>query len=92
MLLQNNCINNGLTNGLKHKKDKKVGKTALYVKIKKRRETRAERLIGVHTQNIPYLSTVTTQHKTKAHKALMRIRHLFMRIKMRRCAGATGAY
>ena len=38
MLLQNNCINNSVTNGLKHKEEKKTCKTTLYDKIKDRRE------------------------------------------------------
>ena len=40
LLLQNNCINIGVTNGLK-KKRKKACKTALYSKIKERKERRA---------------------------------------------------
>ena len=39
--------------------------TALYGKIKERRKTRGECLIGVSTQNIPYLSIVATQDKTR---------------------------
>ena len=39
-------------------------------KIKGRRETRSEWLIGVHTQNIPYLSIVTTQHNTTQDKGI----------------------
>ena len=35
MLLQNNCINNGVTNGLKEKKEKKNMQTAFYSKSKK---------------------------------------------------------
>ena len=38
MLLQNNCINNSVTNGLKHKEEKKTCKTTLYDQIKDRRE------------------------------------------------------
>ena len=57
--------------------------TALYGKIKERRETGNEWLIGANTQNITYLSIVTTQQS--------RVRFLLMRIetrKARRCAGA----
>ena len=36
--------------------------TALYGKIKERR---GEWLIGANTQNVPYLSIVATQYKTK---------------------------
>ena len=43
MLLQNNCINNGVTNGLKQKKGKKACKTALYGKTKK---PQASKLLG----------------------------------------------
>ena len=39
MLLQNNCINNGVTNGLKQQKQIAC-ETALYGKIKERRERR----------------------------------------------------
>ena len=35
MLLQNNCINNGVTNGLKEKKGKKACKKALYGRTRK---------------------------------------------------------
>ena len=51
--------------------------TALYGKIKERR---GERLIGANTQNIPYLSIVATQHKTRQR----RIRRLSIRVKARR--------
>ena len=57
-MLQNNCINNGVTNGLKQKKNKSI-KTVLYGKIK---ETRGDWLTGANTQNVPYLSIVATQH------------------------------
>ena len=53
MLLQNNCINNGITNDLE--KRKKNMQTALYSKQKERRETGGEWLIGANTQIIPYL-------------------------------------
>ena len=64
LLLQNNCINNGVTNDLKKRK-KKACETALYGKIKERRETKGEWLTGVHTQNVLYLLIVTTQNKTR---------------------------
>ena len=35
MLLKSNCINNGVINGLKSKKEKKAYKTALYGKTRK---------------------------------------------------------
>ena len=35
MLLQYNCINNDVTNGLKQKKEKKACKTALYGQTRK---------------------------------------------------------
>ena len=41
MLLQDDCINNGVTNGLKQKKEKNM-QTALYGKTKERRETEGE--------------------------------------------------
>ena len=41
----------------------------LYCKIKEKRETGVERLIGANTQNIPDLSIVATQHKTKVRRA-----------------------
>ena len=75
---QNNCINNGVAYGLKQKK-KKAFKTALYGEIKDRRETKSEWLIGVHTQNILYLSIVTTQHSIRQR----RVRRLLMRVKAR---------
>ena len=40
LLLQNNCINNGVINCLKQKKEKKADKTALHGKIKEGRERR----------------------------------------------------
>ena len=36
MLLQNNCINNGVTNGIKYKKEKKHAKQLCMVKHKKK--------------------------------------------------------
>ena len=55
--------------------------TALYGKIKERRERdRMSILIGLNTQNIPYLSTVATQYKTRQR----RVRGLLMRVKARR--------
>ena len=50
MLLQNNFINNALTNDLK-----KACKTALYGKIKERTETGVAWLIGAHIQSIDTL-------------------------------------
>ena len=57
--------------------------------VKERREPRGrggdwgvKRLIGAHTQNIYYLSTVTTQHKSRQRC----VRRLLMRIKARGCA------
>ena len=88
MLLQNNCINNGVTNSLKQNKEKRACKAVLYDKIKERRGTDSEWLIGVHTQNIPYLSTVTTQHKTKQGQ----VRSLLMRVKASMRASAQGAH
>ena len=73
---QNNCINNGVAYGLKQKK-KKAFKTALYGEIKDRRETKSEWLIGEHTQNVLYLSIVTTQHSIRQR----RVRRLLMRVK-----------
>ena len=72
MLLQNDCINNSVTNGLKERK--KACKTA-----KERIETGGrgrgggEQLIGTHTQNIgtlPLNCNNTTQGKKKARNAL----------------------
>ena len=54
--------------------------TALYGKIK---ESRGEWLIGANIQNEPYLSIVTTQHKTRQR----RVRCLLMRGKVRRHGG-----
>ena len=67
MLLQNNCKNNDVSNGLKQKERKKTCKTVLYSKIKERRETGGEWLIGAHTQNC----NNATQEKTKVRKALI---------------------
>ena len=53
MLLQNNCKSNYVTNGLKQKKGKKRAKKPLCGKIKERRETGSEWLIGGHTQTYP---------------------------------------
>ena len=60
MMLQNNCINNGVTSGLKQRKKKNM-QTALYGKIKERK---GEWLIGANTQNVLYLSIVATQHNS----------------------------
>ena len=80
MLLQNNCKNNDVTNGLKQKKKrKKHRKIALYGKIKEKRDEDGW-LIGTHTQNISYLSTLTKQHKSSKW-CLIR---LLMRIKARK--------
>ena len=49
-----------------NKRKKKSMKTALYGKIKERKD---EWLVGASTQNLLYLSIVATQHKTKARKA-----------------------
>ena len=69
MLLQDDCINNGVTNGLKQKKEKNM-QTALYGKTKERRETEGEWLIGANTQIIRSLSIVARQQdQTKACKA-----------------------
>ena len=53
--------------------------TALYDKIKERR---GEWLIRANTQNIPYLSIVATQDKTRKRH----VRHLLMKAKARRRA------
>ena len=71
LLLQNNCINNGV-------------KTALYDEISERRNTKGEWLLGVDTQNVPYLLVVTTQDKTRQRH----VRHLLMTLKARSHAGA----
>ena len=63
---------------------KKACKTTLYGKIKERREMGAEWLIGAHMQSISYLSTVTTQHKSRQRG----VRRLLIRVKAR---GRTGA-
>ena len=55
--------------------------TAFYGKIKERR---GKWLIGANTQNVPYLSIVAAQHKTKQRC----VRHLLIRVKVRRRACA----
>ena len=60
MLLQNNCINNGAAYGLEQKKKSMQNSFIWYNRGEGR--DRDEWLIGVHAQNIPYLSTVTTQN------------------------------
>ena len=55
--------------------------TDLYGKTKERR---GEWLIGGNTQNKPYLSVVSTPHKTRQR----RVRHLLMGVNARRRAGA----
>ena len=66
-------MNNGVTNGLKQKKARKhVCKTALHGKIKERRETKGEWLIGVLTQIVkckPFNCNQTIKDKAKARKA-----------------------
>ena len=41
-------------------------------------------LLGVHTQNVLYLSILTTQHKTRQR----RVKRLLINVKARRRAGA----
>ena len=53
--------------------------TGLFGKINERREKGREWLIGANTQNIPYLSIVAKQHKTRQR----RVRCLMMRVKER---------
>ena len=62
--------------------------TALYGKIKERRETEGKWLIGANTQNIAYLSIVATQHKTRQK----RVRRLLMWVKARKTRRHTCAY
>ena len=88
MLLKKNCINNGVTNGLKQNKEKAC-QTALYDKIKERRETGGEWLIGARAQNVPFICSYTTQDKIKARKApideaRMRVRRKLMMEKAHR--------
>ena len=59
--------------------------TALYGKIKERR---GEWLIGANTQNVPYLSIVGTQHKTRQR----RVKLLLIRVKAHRRVRRVGAY
>ena len=54
--------------------------TVLYGKIKERR---GEWLIEGNTQNVPYLSIVATQHKTRQRH----VRRLLIRVKAHRRAG-----
>ena len=49
----------------KNNRNKKSMQTAFYGKIKERREMGGEWWIGENTQNIHYLSTVATEHKTR---------------------------
>ena len=67
IMLQNNCLNNSVTNGLKQKKEKNM-QTALYGKIKERK---GEWLIGANTWNVRYLSIVTAQRKTRQRRVLI---------------------
>ena len=62
--MQSNCKNNDVINGLKQRKGKKHAKQ-LYMVNKRQQGDGGEWLIGAHTQNISYLSTVTTQHKSR---------------------------
>ena len=78
MMLQNNCINNVVTNSLKENKKKNM-QTVLYDKIKKRRD---EWFIGANTQNLPYLSIGATQDKTRQRP----VRRLLRRVKVHRRA------
>ena len=57
---------------------------ALYGKIKERRETEGEWLIGENIQNIPYLSIVVADYKIR-QKCVM---HLLMKFNARRRAVA----
>ena len=56
---------------------------ALNVKIKERT---GEWLIGANTQNVPYLSIVVRQDKTKQRS----VRRLLISVKVCRCASAQG--
>ena len=71
MLLQNNCINNSVANGLKQKNKKKAYKTALYGKTKEWRDTWSVSLIRGHIQNIAFNCNNTTQDKKKARKTFI---------------------
>ena len=68
VLLQNHCINNGVTNGLNYKKEKSM-QTALYGKIKEGREAGGEWLIGAIKHTLPFSCSNTAQDKTKARNA-----------------------
>ena len=57
-----------------NKRKEKSMQTTLYGKIKKRR---GEWLIGTNTQNVPYLSIVATQNKTRQR----RVRRLMIKAK-----------
>ena len=54
-------------------------KTFTWSNEREGKKTKGEWLIGVHIQNIIYLSIVTTQHKTRER----RVRCLLVRIKAR---------
>ena len=69
MMLQNNCINNSVTNGLKHKKEKKSNMQNSFIW-----------LIVAHPQKKTCLSTVTTQHNIKQRY----VRRLLMRLSARK--------
>ena len=75
-MLQSNCINNGVINGIRQKKEKKHANSFI-------KERTGELLIGANTQNVPYRSIVATQHNTRQR----RVRRLLIRIKARRYAG-----
>ena len=61
---------------------------AVHGKIKERRETRGEWLIGENMQNIPYISIVVTQHETRQRG----VECLLMRVKAHKERRRAGAY
>ena len=74
ILLQNNSIKNGVTNGLKKRRKKRHVKQPYMIKWKRRDRDRVERSTGAHTQNVGTLSfnwSNKIQDKKKMRKALI---------------------
>ena len=83
LLLQNNCINNGVTNYWNKRNKKSMENSFISLNKREERETKGAWLIRVQIQNVPYLSIVTTQHKT----IQKRVKHLLKKVNSCRHAG-----
>ena len=76
MFLENNCINNGVTNDLKQKKEKQQANNFICLNKREEREMEVNgQLEPTHKTYVPYSQIIsnnnTTQIKKKARKTLI---------------------